>query len=182
MDVGVDAFGLQRGRLGGSERGAARIAVGSIRETGEIGDAFEQFYITSAPRIIALLTITLVVLYALRNLYSDDRFFKKQPAGWNLLVSNLLALALFYAYFYLRRNDFHPRSMFAMMLACNVVYGTILRSASEALLRRLRVRFNWDRRPVILIGRNRHAARIARLGPLASDDEVEAFWKRHGLR
>ncbi len=131
-----------------------------IRETGVVGAPFETFYIVSAPRLILFLTVTLTLLYALHDLYGERRFIRRRPVTWKILACTGIALVFFYAYFYLSRNTFHPRSMFATMLIFNAVYGVSLRAATDRLLQRLRRR-GVDVTPLILVGRNRHAARIA---------------------
>lgn len=131
-----------------------------VRETGVVGSDFQTFYADSAPRIIFLMALVVGTLYALWDLYAERRYLKRQPVAWNLIVCNVMALAIFYTYFYLQRNNFHPRSMFATILALNTLYAVGLRVAVESVLRRLRERHGYDRRPVILIGRNRDADRI----------------------
>ena len=69
-----------------------------------------------------------------------------------------IALAIFYTYFYLRRNVFHPRSLFATMLFINTLYCVVLsRLLARPAAAPLRERAGIDRRPAILVGRNRDA-------------------------
>lgn len=132
-----------------------------IRETGEVGASFKTFYIVSAPRLILFLTVTLTLLYALRDLYGERRFIRPRPVVWNVLVCTGYALVFFYVYFYLSRNTFHPRSMFATMLVMNAGFCIGLRALTERLLRRARLRQGFDVFITVLVGRNRHAAEIA---------------------
>jgi len=128
-----------------------------VRDTGAIGDELDLFYIVSGPRIILLAFATLVVLYALRDLYPGRRFIRQRPMAWNLVVANVIALALFYAYFYLQRNVFHPRSFFAILIVFNVLYGVIFRTAMDHFLTWARSHFGVDVRHAILLGSNGEA-------------------------
>ena len=134
-----------------------------IRETGLVGEAFRDFYIISAPRIGCLLIIILCTIYALWGLYDVRHYIKRRPIAWQIIVSNLTALIVFYAYFYLRRNVFHPRSMFAVMLALNTVYAIGLRSLTRSFLQWLREAHNIDWHPTILVGDSREAFHIRQL-------------------
>jgi len=134
-----------------------------VRETGLIGPGREDFYYTHALRIILQLTVVLCVAYALRDLYAGLRFVKRRPIGWNVLVANVLALAIFYAYFYLSRNVFHPRSFFATMLLVNVFYCVLFRSAMARFLEFLRQRRGLGRHGAVLLGRGEEADLIAGL-------------------
>lgn len=123
-----------------------------LRETGWLGDEFEAFYVVSAPRIIALTALTVCALYALRDLYSDRRFIRKRYVGWNILVANATALGLFFTYFYLRRNVFHPRGIFLTILAINTVLAAFFRGSLEWALSFLRERAGIGRCHVVIIG------------------------------
>ncbi|MDA0989887.1 MAG: sugar transferase, partial [Verrucomicrobia bacterium] len=149
-DAGTPLFGFINRTLG-------------IRETGYLDESFRLFYLVSAPRIIVFIMGTLFVLYSLRDLYAERRYLRRQPVAWNILMANLMALALFFVYFYLRRNDFHPRSMFATILFFNCIYGTALRALLQQGLRLLRERAGIDRCPAILAGSGRDADYIRTL-------------------
>ncbi len=123
-----------------------------MRVTGDIGWMFEPFYIVSAPRILFFVVSVLGLLYALRGLYPGRRFLRPRPETWNILVAGAGALVVFYAYFYLSRNAFHPRSFFATLLAINVVLTVALRTAIARGLIWLRTRHGFDRHPAILLG------------------------------
>jgi len=136
-----------------------------IRPTGAVGDEFKTFYIISGPRIIFFLVVTICVIYALWDLYEVRRYIKKRPIAWHVIVSNVAALAIFYTYFYLRRNVFHPRSMFATMLFLNCVYCCLYRALVDHWLGRLRERRQFDIHPVVVIGGGREAEELERLMP-----------------
>jgi exopolysaccharide biosynthesis polyprenyl glycosylphosphotransferase len=123
-----------------------------VRETGALGNIYERFYLLSVHRILFLLAATLFVLYALRGLYAGRRFVRPRPLVWNILVANVAALAVFFPYFYLRRNVWHPRSFFITLLACNTVFAAAGRALLDGLLRRLRTRMPLDNCPALLIG------------------------------
>ena len=124
-----------------------------VRLTGVLGENFERFYWVSAPRLIAILTLTLCVLYALRGLYDSRRFILRRPVLWNVLVANVVALGLFYAYFYLRRNTFHPRSFFGTFVVLNVFYCVVFRGFMNRFLQLVRERTGLDRSQAVLVGR-----------------------------
>ena len=134
-----------------------------IRETGVVGDAFRNFYIISGPRITCFLIIILCTMYALWGLYDTRHYIKRRPIAWHILVSNLTALLVFYAYFYLRRNVFHPRSMFAVMLALNTLYAIGLRAVIHSCIQWLRDTRDIDWHPAVLIGDGREAFHIKKL-------------------
>jgi len=113
---------------------------------------FESFYLVSAARILFFVAVTVFTLYALFDLYPARRFIFHRPVGWNIVLANLLALALFYTYFYLRRNIFHPRSFFASLVFLNSIYCIILRGWMDRLLRWLRERGRMDQCNTIVVG------------------------------
>ena len=123
-----------------------------VRPTGELGQPLESFYQASAFRIIPLLVIILCGLYALLDLYPGFRFLRKRPTGWSILVANLYALGFFYAYFYLSRNVFHPRSFFATVLFLNALCCISFRALSARFLQWLRVRHVMARPGAVLVG------------------------------
>jgi len=129
-----------------------------VRETGALGARLELFYTINAPRIILFLCLTVCTLYALWGLYPGRRFIRKHPIAWSVIVSNVTALALFYAYFYLRRNVFHPRSFFATVLSLNVMYCVLFRAMANTLLQIVRRRFGIDECRAILVGSGDEAA------------------------
>jgi len=150
-----------------------------VRENGVLGGELRDFYAFSAPRIIVFITVTVCVLYALRDLYPGRRFMKPRQQALDVIAANLVALALFYAYFYLSRNVFHPRSIFATVMFFNVVYTLWFRRMRDRLLGFLRNSLGADRHPAILIGAGDGAdhvhSLIEVLHPHGTD---EAAWVR----
>jgi exopolysaccharide biosynthesis polyprenyl glycosylphosphotransferase len=128
-----------------------------VRESGDFRWHLDLFYYGNAPRIILFLALTLFVIYALRDLYSGRRYIRPRPMGWNVVVSNATALVLFYAYFYLRRNTFHPRSMFATILFLNCFTCVGYRMWMAALLNWGREKYGIDRWRALVSGRGREA-------------------------
>lgn len=115
---------------------------------------FEPFYIASAPRIMFFVSVTVFMLYALFNLYPGRKFIFKRPVGWNIVLCNLAALVLFYAYFYLRRNIFHPRSFFASLIFFNILYCIVLRGWMNRFLQWLRDRKGMDKCSTVVVGQS----------------------------
>jgi exopolysaccharide biosynthesis polyprenyl glycosylphosphotransferase len=130
---------------------------------GDIGETYESFYVASALRIIVLLTLTLCAMYALRDLYPGRRFIKPRRVAWNVIVANATALALFYIYFYLRRNTFHPRSFFMSLLLVNVFLCPIFRTLMAKALHNIRRRWRIDTWRTILLGSDAEADFLWRL-------------------
>ncbi len=115
-------------------------------------NSYPDFYIASAPRIIFIVSMILFTIYALRNLYAGRRFIIKRDEVWNILYANFITLIIFYSYFYLRRNMFHPRSFFAMLIVLNCGYTIIFRSLAERLLKIIRADGITDRCRTIVVG------------------------------
>ncbi|MDI6773937.1 MAG: exopolysaccharide biosynthesis polyprenyl glycosylphosphotransferase [Verrucomicrobiota bacterium] len=134
-----------------------------VRETGALPETHEDFYIGSAPRITAIMAVTICALYGLRDLYPGRRFITRRPVAWNVIVANLLALAIFYAYFYLSRNVFHPRGFFATALFLNVIFCLLFRAGLDRTLRRWRSNRQFDRCRAILLGHGKEAGHLSAL-------------------
>ena len=105
-----------------------------FRENAEVGGLLENFYYFNAPRILFLLGATLILLYAYLNLYATRQLIRRRNVHWTIIVANLIALGIFYIYFYLTRNEFHPRSVFATLLAINVITTLLGRTAIRGTL------------------------------------------------
>jgi exopolysaccharide biosynthesis polyprenyl glycosylphosphotransferase len=134
-----------------------------VRGSGELDASFVVFYLESSPRILLLIGVTLVVLYALLDLYSGRRFLRRRPEIWHILLANAIALLIFYAYFYLGRNTFHPRSFVATLMALNVVITAVTRRLMFDRLRMLRRLRHFDVWPTLVIGHGHHADNLARV-------------------
>jgi exopolysaccharide biosynthesis polyprenyl glycosylphosphotransferase len=106
-----------------------------VRDTGDVGPVLESFYWYNAPRILGWLIGTLILLYGFLNLYDGRRFIRRRYVTSSMIVANLAALGLFFGYFYLTRNQFHPRSMFVSMLTLNVVLALSIRKGLAPLLK-----------------------------------------------
>lgn len=128
-----------------------------VRETAELGVQLQAFYHLHAPRILLFLGLTLILLYAFLDLYAGRRFIRRRYQAWHILVANGGALLLFYAYFYLARNQFHPRSLFATLLMMNGVLAILFRSGMAWLLDRSKL----IRCPVLVLGEGEEARFIS---------------------
>jgi len=129
-----------------------------LRETAAVGNTIEQFYLYNAPRILFFLSGTLLFLYGYTNLYARRRFIRRHDEALSIIVANILALSLFYGYFYLTRNEFHPRSVFASLLALNVVFTIVCRATILTLLNRSPLATSR----VLLVGQGQEAEYIDR--------------------
>ncbi len=121
-------------------------------ETADEGMSFEVFYLVSAPRIIALVTISLLLIYLGMDLYAGRRLLTRGFRVGEIARANFFALLFFFVYFYLSRNQFHPRSMFALIVAFNTAYTVFFRTLAEHILHRLRVHTGVDRCPALISG------------------------------
>ena len=101
------------------------------------GEMLRVFYLESAPRIIGLLALTICLLYGLLYLYSGSRYVRKRPWASQVILANGIALAIFYGYFYLSRNIFHPRSFFATFVLFNCIACISLRVLLDQFQRKL---------------------------------------------
>ena len=128
---------------------------------GVVGTTHEAFYFRSGLRIILILTCVICLLYAIRRLYAGRRFLLEQPEAWNILVANVIALATFYAYWYLQRNVHHPRSMFATIIVLNVLYCIVFRKLLERILHWVRKQWQLDMCNALLVGGGEEATFIA---------------------
>jgi exopolysaccharide biosynthesis polyprenyl glycosylphosphotransferase len=128
---------------------------------GTVGPTLENFYFTSALRIILILTVVICLLYAMRQLYAGRRFLLPQPEGWNILVANVIALSMFYAYWYLHRNVHHPRSMFASVIAFNFIFCILFRRFIRYLASLIQAQWDVETCKAILVGSGEGATLIA---------------------
>lgn len=140
-----------------------------LRETAEVGSLLENHYLYNAPRILLLLAATLVFLYAYLDLYARRRFIRRRHLAKNVIIANLVALGMFYAYFYLTRNSFHPRSVFATLLAMTVLMTLLFRIGMNALL----ARSGLAACRVLLVGTGAPAEAIDRYISLARPEGLE---------
>ncbi|OGV83924.1 MAG: hypothetical protein A2340_11725 [Lentisphaerae bacterium RIFOXYB12_FULL_60_10] len=143
-----------------------------VDRLGSMGWELELFYLAGAPRIILLLTATLVVIYALRHLYAGRRLLQPRMVAWEVIGTNVTALLLFYAYFYLRRNTFHPRSFFATLMILNTGFTILFRAGADRWLAWLRTR-GMDRIRAIVAGSGEWADRVTALITAAPHHGIE---------
>ncbi len=128
---------------------------------GKIGPTLEGFYFAGALRIILILAATVCLLYALRHLYTGRRFLLEQPIAWNVIVANIIALGIFYTYWYLQRNVYHPRSMFASVIVMNIVFCIVFRRFTARMSEIIRKRWKLDTCQALLIGSGEEASFVA---------------------
>ena len=147
--------------LGESLFGTVPVLFGT--QPGAPGESLQSFYISSAFRLILIITAVLCMLYALRNLYDGRRHLIERPIAWDVIAANAAALAIFYSYWYLKRNVYHPRSFFASVLVLNAVFCITFRHTATALLAWLRIRFGIDQCRAILAGSGKQTDFIAAL-------------------
>lgn len=129
-----------------------------VRDTGSIPADFEDFYIAAGARIVLLMLALLCFFYAMLDLYAGRRFILRRAVAWNVLLANVATLLCFYAYFYLSRNVFHPRSFFAVAIGFDVVYCVILRGAADWCVRRMSQYVVAFRAKAVLVGRDKEAS------------------------
>ncbi len=130
---------------------------------GALTERLEQFYVIGAPRIILALAGTLGILYALHDLYPGRRFLVPRPVAKDVWAANITALLIFYAYWYLSRNAFHPRSFFLTLIVLNAGLGLLSRRLLSLGLHRLRHKRGWDTHNALLAGTGPEADAIAEL-------------------
>lgn len=118
------------------------------------GYDYESFYLDplNALRIILLLSLTLCTLNAFFGLYSGRRFLQNQLTAFQLLKADSLAMLLFVSYLYLSRNQFHPRSIFLVLILLHFLFSILFRKGMAGLMNRLRRNWGVDRHGVLLVG------------------------------
>ena len=133
----------------------------SAGQAGSLSTNLENFYIVSAFRIILILVAVICTLYAIQGLYAGRQFILERPVAWNVFVANIIALGIFYAYWYLQRNVFHPRSLFATLILLNIIFCIIFRQTTSHVMRFIRARFGIDVCRALLVGSGEDAAYIS---------------------
>ena len=131
--------------------------------------SYEDFYIDSSFRIITLLSISICMLYGLFDLYSKHRLIPNPYGPWKIIQANAIALLVFFGYFYLSGNEFHPRSFFGTLAVLNTIYTII----GHALVRRLVIRLR--RRGVISMSQAIHVS------DESPDPQWGPFLDSHGI-
>lgn len=163
-----------------------------FRETGALDTLFTDFYLRSAPRIILFLLLTLLPLYAYFDLYAGRRLLRGNRATLGLLKANAIALLLFFAFFYLTRNRFHPRSMFLTVIALNVILALTFRAVVRARFDAHHLRTGLGACPALLLGAGKsadwlvaflngvrpHGVHVTARLPLDADEPIEAMLRR----
>ncbi len=135
----------------------------SVAEPARLDPTLQEFYDVSGPRIILLIAATVCFLYAFLNLYAGRRFLLKRLVAWNVILANIVALILFYSYFYARWNQFHPRTVFATIMFLDIIFCVLFRAVVYRILQWLRLNRGFDECRAVLIGSGREAERIDRL-------------------
>ncbi len=97
----------------------------------------------------------------MRQLYAGRRFLLPQPEGWNIWVANVIALGIFYAYWYLQRNTYHPRSMFASVILFNIIFCILFRRFIRYLAGLIQAKWDIDTCKAILVGSDEGATLIS---------------------
>ncbi|RLC01119.1 MAG: hypothetical protein DRI57_31510 [Deltaproteobacteria bacterium] len=159
---------------------------------GAISPTLENFYFTSALRIILIITAVICMLYAMRKLYSGRQHLLKQPVAWNVLLANTIALTLFYAYWYLQRNVHHPRSIFASIMVLNIFFCITFRAIMTRIMQAVREQSGIDKCHALLVGNGEESTFIATIlevlqphgitcAQQISIDSEETFEKQLGI-
>jgi exopolysaccharide biosynthesis polyprenyl glycosylphosphotransferase len=163
-----------------------------FRQTGALDALFTDFYLRSAPRILFFLLATLLPLYAYFDLYAGRRLLRGSRPALGLVKANLIALLLFFAFFYLSRNQFHPRSMFLTVVSLNVILALFFRTVARARFERLHERSGLGSCPALLLGDGKaadwlaaflnatrpHGVHVVAQFPLDAGEPVEAVLLR----
>lgn len=123
-----------------------------VQESVHLGPAMQLFYLESAFRIVLILCVTICFLYGYHDLYAGRRFLLRWPVALNVIIANVVALGLYYCYFYARSNIFHPRTIFATIVFFNIVFCILFRTGLDRLIRFVRTRFHFDECPAVLVG------------------------------
>ena len=134
-----------------------------IRDTGALTEIYADFYLASSFRIVFLITAAVCFLYAMLDMYSDYRPLRKRLTAWKTVQANAMALALFYLYFYLSRNTFHPRSFFVTIMPLNAAVTIVLRQILYTALAAARRKTGIDIVDTVVLGDGEDAQFIVQL-------------------
>ena len=118
-----------------------------VEEPVRLNAQAQLFYIESAVRIVLILSATICFLYGILNLYAGRRFLLRRPVAVHVILANVMALGLYYCYFYARVNVFHPRTLFVTVAFFNIVFCVLLRGMLDRFMQFARTRFGFDESP-----------------------------------
>jgi len=128
--------------------------------TSDVADQYLYFYSTGSFRIIVQLFILIFIFSSLLDVYANYMPIKFSMDNLGVVLANLCTLGVVYAYFYINKNTYHPRSVFATVISINIVLSIVFRMLYIKVRSLLCRKYEHLRLPVLVIGKCEAAQRI----------------------
>lgn len=128
--------------------------------TDAMADQYLYFYSTSSIRIVLQLLILIFIFSSLLDVYTNYMPVRFSMDNLGVILANFCALGVVYAYFYINKNTYHPRSVFVSVIAINIVISICLRMIYLKLRHKLCLKQEKLRLPILVIGKGEDAENI----------------------
>ena len=128
--------------------------------TDSAAEQYLYFYSTGSVRIVLQLLILIFVFSSLLDVYTSYMPVRFSMDNLGVILANFCTLGIVYAYFYVNKNTYHPRSVFVSVILINIVISICLRMIYLKLRYALCQKHEKLRLPVLVIGKGEHAESI----------------------
>jgi len=128
--------------------------------TRDLAEQYLYFYSAGSFRIIIQLLVLIFIFSSLLDVYTNYMPIKFSMDNLGVVLANLCTLGVIYAYFYINKNTYHPRSVFVTVISINIVLSIFLRMLYIRLRYILCRKHENLRLPVLIIGKGEAAERI----------------------
>jgi exopolysaccharide biosynthesis polyprenyl glycosylphosphotransferase len=125
-----------------------------------LADQYFYFYSTGSFRIIIQLLFFIFIFSSLLDVYTNYMPIKFSMDNLGVVLANLCTLGVIYAYFYINKNTYHPRSVFVTLISFNIVISIFLRMLYIKVRYFLCREHKHLRLPVLIIGKGEAAEKI----------------------
>jgi len=126
----------------------------------DIAEQYLYFYSTGSFRIIIQLLMLIFVFSSLLDVYTNYMPIKFSMDNLGVVLANLCTLGVIYAYFYINKNTYHPRSFFVTVISINIVISIFLRMIYIKVRCVLCRKYENLRLQVLIIGKGEAAEKI----------------------
>ncbi len=128
--------------------------------TSAVAEQYLYFYSTGSFRIILQLFFLIFLFSSFLDVYTNYMPIKFSMDNLGVVLANLCTLGVVYAYFYINKNTYHPRSVFATVISINILLSIFLRVLYIRLRYYLCRKYETLRLPVLIIGKGDGAEKI----------------------
>ncbi|MDA3798792.1 MAG: exopolysaccharide biosynthesis polyprenyl glycosylphosphotransferase [Kiritimatiellae bacterium] len=128
--------------------------------TDAVASQYLYFYSTGSIRIVLQLLILIFIFSSLLDVYTNYMPVRFSMDNLGVILANFCTLGVVYAYFYINKNTYHPRSVFVSIIAINIVISICLRMIYLKFRYALCQKQEKLRLPVLIIGKGEHAESI----------------------